>query len=47
MFIGMDLGTSELKVLLLNDQHQVLAVVGEALAVQQPQALWREQTPAD
>ena len=47
MFIGIDLGTSELKVLLLNDQHQVLAVVGEALSVQQPQALWREQPPAD
>ena len=47
MFIGIDLGTSELKALLLDAQHRIVASVGEPLTVQQPQPLWREQDPAD
>lgn len=46
MFLGLDLGTSELKALLLNDQHQVLATAKAPLRVQRPQALWSEQEPA-
>ena len=46
MFLGLDLGTSELKALLLNDQHHVLATARVALTVQRPQALWSEQDPA-
>lgn len=46
MFLGLDLGTSELKALLLNDQHQVLATARALLTVQRPQALWSEQDPA-
>ncbi|MGV0959024.1 MAG: xylulokinase [Limnohabitans sp.] len=46
MFLGLDLGTSELKALLLNDQHQVLATARWPLTVQRPQALWSEQDPA-
>lgn len=46
MFLGLDLGTSELKALLLNDQHQVLATTRAPLTVQRPQALWSEQDPA-
>ena len=46
MFLGLDLGTSELKALLLNDQHYVLATARAALTVQRPQALWSEQDPA-
>jgi len=46
MFLGLDLGTSELKALLLNDQHQVLATARVSLTVQRPQALWSEQDPA-
>ena len=46
MFLGLDLGTSELKALLLNDQHQVLATARAPLTVQRPQALWSEQDPA-
>ena len=45
MFLGLDLGTSELKALLLNDQHQVLATARAPLTVQRPQALWSEQDP--
>ncbi|PVE41165.1 xylulokinase [Limnohabitans planktonicus] len=46
MFLGLDLGTSELKALLLNEQHQVLATARAPLTVQRPQALWSEQDPA-
>ncbi len=46
MFLGIDLGTSSLKVILLDRQHQVLASASAPLTVQQPQALWREQDPA-
>lgn len=47
MYLGLDLGTSELKLLLLNAQGQVIDSVGEALAVQRPQPLWSEQSPWD
>jgi xylulokinase len=47
MFLGLDLGTSELKALLLDRQHQVVATLGEPLTVQRPQPLWAEQSPAD
>lgn len=46
MFLGIDLGTSSLKVILLDRQHQVRASASAPLTVQQPQALWREQDPA-
>lgn len=45
MFLGLDLGTSELKALLLSDQHQVLVTAHAPLTVQRPQALWSEQDP--
>lgn len=45
MFLGLDLGTSELKALLLSDQHQVVATAGAPLSVQRPHALWSEQHP--
>ena len=47
MHLGLDLGTSELKALLLSDQHQVIATARAPLTVQRPQALWSEQHPAD
>ena len=47
MFLGIDLGTSELKALLLDAQHHIVASVGEALTLQRPQPLWCEQHPAD
>ncbi|MFW5332400.1 xylulokinase [Hydrogenophaga sp. ZJX-1] len=46
MYLGLDLGTSELKALLLSDQHQVIATARAPLTVQRPQALWSEQDPA-
>ena len=47
MFLGIDLGTSEIKLLLLNEQHQIVATTGVPLTVQRPQPLWSEQQPAD
>lgn len=47
MYLGIDLGTSELKLLLLSRQHQVVASTGVALSIRQPQALWSEQDPLD
>jgi xylulokinase len=46
MFLGIDLGTSELKLLLLDEQHHIVATTGVALTVQRPQPLWSEQDPA-
>jgi len=46
MFLGIDLGTSEVKVLLLDAQHQIVAGTGEALSLSRPQPLWSEQHPA-
>ena len=45
MYLGLDLGTSELKALLLADDHRVIAVAHAQLTVQQPQPLWSEQDP--
>lgn len=47
MYLGLDLGTSELKALLLDEQHQIVATAGEPLTLQRPQPLWSEQHPAD
>jgi xylulokinase len=47
MFLGIDLGTSSLKVILLDRRHEVRASATAPLTVQQPHALWREQDPGD
>jgi xylulokinase len=47
VFLGIDLGTSELKLLLLADDHQVAGIEREPLAVARPQPSWSEQQPAD
>ena len=45
MFLGIDLGTSGVKVLLLDRNQKVLMSASSGLTVQQPKALWREQNP--
>jgi xylulokinase len=47
MFLGIDIGTSEVKVLLLNEAHQVLGTAGAALAISRPHTGHSEQQPAD
>jgi xylulokinase len=45
MYLGIDLGTSEVKVLLLDADHHVVAVIGEPLQISRPRPLWSEQHP--
>ncbi len=47
MFLGIDLGTSEVKVLLLDDAHQVLGTAGAPLEISRPHPGHSEQAPAD
>lgn len=47
MYLGLDLGTSELKALLLDGDHRVVGSARAPLQVDRPQPLWSEQQPAD
>jgi xylulokinase len=46
MYLGIDLGTSEVKLLLLNEAYELVDTAGETLSVSRPQPLWSEQDPA-
>ncbi len=46
MYLGLDLGTSELKALLLADDHRIVGVARASLTVDRPHPLWSEQSPA-
>ena len=46
MYLGIDIGTSEVKALLLSDQHQVIATAGSRLEVSRPHPGHSEQDPA-
>ncbi|MCT8330549.1 xylulokinase [Albidovulum sediminis] len=47
MFIGLDLGTSGLKGVLIDEAQRVLAEATAPLTVSRPQEGWSEQSPAD
>ena len=47
MYIGLDLGTSGLKGILVNDLQQILAEASAPLTVSRPHDGWSEQDPAD
>ncbi|MBE0552513.1 MAG: xylulokinase [Rhodobacteraceae bacterium] len=47
MYIGLDLGTSGLKGVLIGDDQTVLAEATASLDVSRPQPGWSEQSPAD
>ncbi|BFM47963.1 xylulokinase [Marinomonas sp. THO17] len=47
MFIGIDLGTSGVKVVLMNAAGYILASSSVALKVSRPQEMWSEQDPED
>ncbi len=47
MYLGIDIGTSEVKALLLSANHQVIGSAGSALQVSRPQPGHSEQAPAD
>ena len=46
MYIGLDLGTSGLKGILISDTQEVLAEASAPLTVQRPQDGWSEQSPS-
>src|SRR5467141_3867896 len=45
MFLGIDLGTSEGKVLLIDESGAVAGSAGSPLEVQRPHPRWSEQSP--
>ena len=47
MYIGIDLGTSGVKGVLIDDRQTVVAEATAALTVSRPQEGWSEQSPAD
>lgn len=47
MFLGIDLGTSGVKAIIINVEGQILAEASSPLSVNRPQALWSEQNPED
>ncbi|NRR34326.1 xylulokinase [Oxalobacteraceae bacterium] len=47
MYLGIDLGTSEVKVLLIDQEQTIIASARAALAISRPRPQWSEQDPAD
>jgi xylulokinase len=47
MYLGIDLGTSEVKLLLIDDGQHIVAAAHAPLAVSRPHPHWSEQDPAD
>lgn len=47
MYLGIDLGTSGVKAILLSESGQVVATHSESLPLSRPHPLWSEQNPAD
>ncbi|NDL63874.1 xylulokinase [Acerihabitans arboris] len=45
MYLGLDLGTSEIKVVIIDDAGRLVASEGEPLTVQRPHPQWSEQDP--
>lgn len=46
MYLGIDLGTSEVKLAIIDDSGMLVASSGEPLTVQRPHPHWSEQDPA-
>lgn len=47
MYLGIDLGTSSVKVILLNEDDSIVAQASSSLQVSRPKPLWSEQNPQD
>jgi xylulokinase len=47
MFLGIDLGTSSVKAVVLDRRHQLVASAASEVPMAQPRPLWREQDPQD
>jgi xylulokinase len=46
-YLGIDLGTSEVKLLLLDGEGRIIGTAGSPLTLSAPEPLWSEQAPAD
>jgi len=47
MYLGIDIGTSAVKLVLVNETQQVVAQASQPLEVQRPHPLWAEQDPEE
>ena len=47
MYLGIDLGTSSVKALLVDDEQRIVAEASEPLSVDRPNPLWSEQSPQE
>lgn len=47
MFLGIDIGTSSVKAVLVDEAQQILASASAPLAISRPHDLWSEQNPED
>lgn len=47
LYIGIDLGTSSVKLLLMNEGGEVLKIVSKEYALSFPNPGWSEQNPMD
>lgn len=47
MYLGIDLGTSEVKALLIDAEQRIVASAHAPLTIARPRPLWSEQHPAD
>ena len=47
MDLGIDIGTSEVKIVLIDDAQRVVGQAHSAVPISRPQPLWSEQDPAD
>lgn len=47
MFIGIDLGTTDVKVVLLSPEHELVASHRVPIGISRPHALWSEQDPRE
>ncbi|WP_018650693.1 xylulokinase [Actinobacillus capsulatus] len=47
MYIGIDLGTSGVKVVLFDEAQHIVAITQKSLPISRPQPLWSEQNPQD
>jgi xylulokinase len=47
VFLGIDIGTSAVKIVIADEQQKVVAQASESLQISHPQPLWLEQNPED
>ena len=47
MFLGLDLGTSSVKVIVINDDGEISSKSSQSLSLSSPNPLWNEQSPSD